>query len=45
MNPTRYRLGQLAVAYVLAVAGALTAASIALRAGARAVERSISEVN
>lgn len=39
------RLQQLAVAYVLTVAGALAAASIALRAGARAIERSIQELS
>ena len=33
------RLGQVADAYVLAVSGALVAASVALRAAARAVER------
>lgn len=38
------RLGQVAVAYVLALAGAVTAASIALRAGARAIEKSIGEL-
>ena len=41
--PRTQRLAHFAAAYILAVAGALTAASIALRAGARAVERSISE--
>jgi hypothetical protein len=40
----RYRLGQIAVAYVLALAGAVTAVSVFLRAGARAIERSITDL-
>jgi len=39
------KLGQVAVAYVLAVSGALVAASVALRAGARAIERSIGDLS
>jgi hypothetical protein len=35
----RYRATQIAVAYVITLAGGLTAAAVALRAGARAVER------
>lgn len=39
------KTAHLLTAYALTVAGALAAASIALRAGARAVERSITEID
>jgi hypothetical protein len=44
MTPTTYRLEQLAVAFLTVIGGALWAVAFALRASARAAERSASAV-